>query len=320
MASPPTRSMPMIDRLSIEHGVVGKQRTNLIHLPGDEQLPQAGADGRREVLGTRVARIGWCRRAELVEAGERGVELVVGVDLGEGAALVGGTHVVLHPLHDVAIGAGPGHVEGDEDGAVVHVVLAGQQEHIGGELDVTLQHRDHTVGVDRGPAELPVIDLGESGPVGVEERCPVASVDRGEPVDQGLGRIGELAAFTGEVPRVELGERVGEGVFVEVDAVRQQFVVIQFADDEEHDLETAELDCDPAEDELRPSDRERLPPRADDAEVGGFLEARDHRVTAEQVHADDRPPVDRDRVVGKQRTDLIHLPGREPLPQAGPED
>ena len=141
--------------------------------------------------------------------------------------------------------------------------------------------------------------------------CQSRRLVRGDPVGNVLRRGGNLASLTGEVPRVELGERVRQRAVVEDDDMGGTTVDIHLTDVEEHDLETAEVVGDPTQAERRPPDCKWFDPRRNETEVEGGTEIRNDGISANQVHADDRPFVDHHGIVGQQRTSLIELPGDE---------
>ena len=204
------------------HEVVGEQGAGCCAIPGVREVHDLGQPLGGQILGPGVAGVGRWRGAQLVEAGERGGEVVLFEDLHrlEAPGGIQDRHEVRHPFDGQPVRRGSEAVVRGEDRPTLHVVLPGYEDEVGTELGVLADGRDHGVSIERRPSDQTSIDRSEVGRALFPVRRPIASVDDDEGrIHHGLDLV--RRSLTGEVASRELVEGVDEGVGVEVDHVHE---------------------------------------------------------------------------------------------------
>ena len=142
--------------------VVGDQLAGAVEVPHVRQVDESGHRSRDCVLHPGVAVVRSLGGAELVEAGERGGEVLRIEGLQAQAAVrVHRADGVRGPSDDGAVRCRADGIRREQGCAATVVDLAHDHHEIGHERDVLLHRRDPTLAIDGGPPELPVIDLYE---------------------------------------------------------------------------------------------------------------------------------------------------------------
>ena len=271
------------------------------------------------VLRPRVAGVGGRRGTQLFEAGQRDRPILRGEGL-DSADTPGG-------LDDHELGVGPVVLAartGRPLGGPYREECTARTMHgakdVGRRREADVIRRteagDEEIGVSRvAEADRSVVDVLEAGGQEILEHVELFS-------PRGLGRrvgdgehLGVGCAFAREVPRVELGERVGEVFVVEEDGAMGQARGVELGHDKEHVFETAEILSQPAEREPRTPHSDRLHMRGVHAERNSGAETCHDRVAADHVGADDSPSVEDHGIVREAGTDLLNAVRHDEFPE-----
>ena len=194
-------------------------------------------------------------RTELVEAGERGIEVVEVevLEVRDEVRRVDRHHHAVEPCVVAALLADATRLLRGEDRVARHMDRAGDSGEVGREAFARAARPDEVLAVPLAEADRTVIDVDEVGRQQRADRVRRCQLTG----DPNLEHPRVRSAFTDEVPLVELSDRVDERGLVEVHVAEEASVLVELADAEEYNL--APVRASPFE----PVEREPIPPNRD---------------------------------------------------------